>query len=246
MKLSWISYVVIGVVTFVIGLVAMFPARVAYSWFAPPGIALSGIDGTVWNGHAAAGMAGGLYLTDLDWSMRPGELLGGKIGYSVEADASSGFMKTNIALGAGGSASLSDLSASLPLESLQQFVSMPGLSGALSLRFERLELENGLPVAANGTAEIANLRAPLVHRDPIGGFRAEFFTQETGVVASVEDTQAMVDIAGSLTIASDRTYQFVGKVAATDSTPDRLREQMKFLGSPNDRGQFDMRLEGQL
>lgn len=246
MKISWVGYLVIGIVTLLIGLVAMFPARVAYSWFAPPGIALSGIDGTIWHGRAAAGTAGGLYLTNLDWKMRPGKLLGGKIGYSLEADASSGFMKTDIALGAGGSASLSDLSASLSLESLQQFIRMPGLSGALSLRFERLDLENGLPVVAAGTAEIANLRAPMVHPDPIGGFRAEFFTQDAGVVASVEDTQATIDIAGSLTIASDRTYQFIGKIAPTDDTPERLREQMKFLGSPNDRGQFDMRLEGQL
>jgi general secretion pathway protein N len=246
MRLSWKGYVAVGVVTLFVGLVIMFPARVAYNWFAPPGIALSGIDGTIWHGSAAAGMAGGLYLTNVDWKMQPGKLLRGRVGYGVEADASSGFMKTDIALGSGGRASLSNLSASLSLASLQEFVRMPGLSGALSLRFERLDLENGLPVAAAGTAEIANLRAPLIHREPIGGFRAEFFTQDSGVVASVEDTQASIDMAGSLTISSDRTYQFIGKVAPKDDTPDRLREQMKFLGSPNDRGQFDMRLEGQL
>ena len=246
MRLSWKGYVAVGVVTLFVGLVIMFPARVAYNWFAPPGIALSGIDGTIWHGSAAAGLAGGLYLTNVDWKMQPSKLFSGRVGYGVEADASSGFMQTDIALGVGGRASLSNLSASLSLASLQEFVRMPGLSGALSLRFERLDLENGLPVAAAGTAEIANLRVPLIHREPIGGFRAEFFTQDSGVVASVEDTQASIDIAGSLTIASDRTYQFIGKVAPKDDTPDRLREQMRFLGSPNDRGQFDMRLEGQL
>ena len=164
--------------------------------------------------------------------MRPGDLLGGKIGYGVEADASSGFLKTNLALGAGGSAALSDLTASITLASLQDFVNMPGLDGSLSIRFDRLQLENGLPVAADGTIEVANLTAPLVHRSPIGGFRAEFFTQDTGVVASVEDTDASIDLAGSLKITTDRNYQFLGKVAPKDNTPARLQEQMKFLAVP--------------
>lgn len=246
MTLTRSGYIIAGVVTLLVGLAALFPARVAYHWFAPPGIALSGIDGTIWHGTAAAGSAGGLYLSNLDWRMRPGALLSGRIGYGVEADASSGFMKGNVALGAGGSAALSDLTASLSLASLQDFVNMPGLSGALSIRFDRLEVEDGLPTAAQGTIEVADLRAPMIHRSPIGGFRAEFFTQDSGVVASVEDTDANVDLAGSLTIAADRTYQFVGKVAAKENTPARLQEQMKFLGSPDERGQYDIRLEGQL
>lgn len=246
MSLSRNQLIVIGIVTFVIGILAMFPARVAYQWFAPPGVALSGIDGTVWHGSAHAGQTGGLFLRNLNWRMRPGALLKGRIGYGLEADASSGFLTTNLALGVGGDATLTDLNASLSLDSLQQFVRMPGLGGSLTLRLDRLDLENGLPVAAEGTAEIANLRAPLVHRGSMGGFRAEFLTGDTGIVASIEDTDASIDLAGSLTINADRSYQFIGKVAPTGSTPAELRKQMEYLGTPNDRGQFDVRLEGQL
>ena len=75
---------------------------------------------------------------------------------------------------------------------------------------------------------------------------AEFFTDEEAVVASIEDVNGVFDLAGSLTISADRNYQFVGKVAATDKTSAKLRQQLRFLGSPNDRGQHDIRLEGQL
>jgi hypothetical protein len=44
----------------------------------------------------------------------------------------------------------------------------------------------------------------------------------------------------------DRTYQFVGQVAPIDRTPSELRDQMRFLGSPNERGNYEVRLEGQL
>ena len=240
------AYIAAGIITFVAGIIALFPARVAYQWFSPPGVAMSGIDGTIWRGSADAAMTGGLYLRNLQWRMQPGALFSGRVGYGIEADTPSGFLNSSVALGAGGSAALTDLTASLSLQSLQQFVGMPGLGGTLNIRLERLELEAGLPVAAAGTVEVANLRAPIINRSSIGGFRAEFFTQESGVVASVEDTDASVDLAGRLSIAADRSYQFVGVVAPKDNTPPDLVEQMRFLGTANERGQYDLRLEGRL
>ena len=239
-------YVIIGLVTFVVGLVVLFPARLAYQWFAPPGVEIAGIDGSIWRGSADAAQTGGLYVQDLNWRMQPLKILTGRIGFGIEANPPSGFLQANVALGAGGATDVSDLTASLSLDSLQQFVRMPGLAGTMNIRFDRLSLRDGLPVSANGTVEIANLRAPMVHRAPIGGFRAEFFTQEAGVVASVEDTDASIDLAGSLTIAADRSYEFVGLVAPKENTPAQLVEQMRFLGTANERGQYELRLEGQL
>lgn len=237
---------VIGLVTLLIGLVAMFPARVAYHWVSPPGVAIAGIEGTIWSGRALEGQVAGVYLRDIGWRMRPLALFKGQLAYAVEADAASGFASANVALGVGGRAVLEDLTASLSLQALQQTMNMPGLDGAVSLQFDRLEFADGVPVAANGVLEVANLRAPIVHRSPLGGFRAEFFTQDTGIVASVEDVNAVVDLAGSLSLKADRTYQFIGQVAPTDDTPSELRDQMRFLGSPNERGNYEVRLEGQL
>lgn len=86
---------------------------------------------------------------------------------------------------------------------------------------------------------------PLVSPVPIGGFRAEFFTQGGGIGASVEDTDGLVDLAGSLNIGDDGNYRFLGLLAATPATPPQLQNQMLFLGSPNERGQYELRLEGQ-
>ena len=238
--------IVIGVAVLLIGLIALFPARVAYHWASPPGVAIAGIDGTVWRGQATEGQVAGIYLRDISWRLRPLAFFSGRLAYAVEAEAASGFANTDVALGFGGSVVLEDLTASLSLQAFQQLVGMPGLDGAVSLKFERLELTDGLPVAANVAIEVANLRAPIVHRSPVGGFRAEFFTQDTGIVASVEDVNAVVDLAGSLSLGSGGSYQFIGQVAPTDSTPSEMREQMRFLGSPNERGNYEVRLEGQL
>jgi general secretion pathway protein N len=239
-------FVIIGVITLLLGLIILFPARVAHHWFTPAGVAISGIQGSIWRGHALEGEIGGIYVRNLNWRMQRWQLFTGELAYSIEADAASGFVNGEVAIGIGGSASLRNLTASLSLASIQSIVGMPGLDGTANLQFERLVFENGIPVAADGTLEIANLLAPLIHRSSVGGFRAEFFTQESGVIASVEDTDAVVELAGSLTVSPDRTYQFLAQVAPKSTTPANLREQMRFLGTPNERGQYELRLEGQL
>jgi len=239
-------FVIIGVITLVLGLLIIFPARVAHHWFTPEVVAISGIQGSIWRGHALEGEIGGIYVRNLNWRMRPWQLLTGELAYDIEADAVSGFVNGEVAIGVGGSASIRNLTASLSLQSMQSIVGMPGLDGTANLQFERLVFENGIPVAAAGTLEVANLVAPLIHRSSVGGFRAEFFTQESGIVASVEDTDAVVELAGSLSVSLDRTYQFLAQVAPKGTTPASLREQMRFLGTPNERGQYELRLEGQL
>ncbi|MDH3429053.1 MAG: type II secretion system protein N [Gammaproteobacteria bacterium] len=235
-----------GLVTFVVALIVFFPARVAYRWLAPDGIALAGISGSLWNGGALEGQANGIYLRDIAWRVQPLKLFTGKLGFSIEAAPPSGFVDANVAVGIGGTVTLTGVKASLTLQSLQTIVRMPGLRGNVNAQFDRLIIDSGLPVAADGVVEVADLVAPAVNQASIGGYRAEFFTQESGVMASVEDTDGVIDLAGSLQISSDRSYQFIAQLAPKDNTPASVRQQMQFLGSANERGQHQMRLEGQL
>ena len=187
----------------------------------------------------------GLYVSDIRWRAMPLKLITGKLAVAVSGDFASGFIETDVALGFGGDVYLSDLAGSFPAQSLQQMIGMTGLQGILNVQFEYLRFSDGLPVAADGTAEVSGLLLPLVSPVPIGGFRADFFTQDAGIGASIEDTDGLVDLAGSLDISDDGNYQFLGLLAAKPATPPQVREQMRFLGSPNERGQYELRLEGQ-
>jgi general secretion pathway protein N len=238
--------VAVGLLTFVAAFVVIFPARVAYHWFAPPVVQAGGLDGSIWSGSATEVTAAGLYLRDLKWRLKPLNLFVGKLAARVEAKPSAGFLEADVAAGLGGDVSLANVNASLPLRDFATIARMPGLSGNASVQFEELRISDGLPVAAVGTVEIANLVAPMVDSSSIGGYRAEFFTENDAVVASVEDVNGVFDLAGSLTVSADRNYQFIGKVAATGNTSEKLKRQLRFLGTPNERGQHDIRLEGQL
>ncbi|HSG58992.1 MAG TPA: type II secretion system protein N [Woeseiaceae bacterium] len=246
MTLSRGKMIAAGAVTLLLGLIALFPARVAYQWFAPPGIALNGISGTVWSGRAAQASVQGVYLEGLAWEIRPLALIKGQLAMSIEGIPGSGFVETTLTVGFSGTVQFDDLQGSLPLQSLERLVRMPGLRGNASVQFERLAIRDGLPVAADGVLTVSSLVAPMIHRGSIGGYRAEFFTQNAGVMASVEDTDGVVDLAGSLQIAADRTFRFTGLVASKATTPPNLLQQMQFLEGPNERGQYTLPIEGKL
>lgn len=240
------ALLLVAALTLIVGLMLLFPARVAYRWAAPTQIAVSGIHGTVWRGTAEAIASNGVYLRDVSWRMKPLRLITGKAVYRVKASPASGFVEGDLGWTVGGSIVVSDLAASLPLDALAGALNITGLRGEASLEVERLKVREGLPIIAEGTLQLNNLVVPRISRDSIGGYRAEFFTQDSGVTASIEDTDAVVDLAGSLQVHEDRSYQFLGQVVETPETPANLKQQMKVLGSPNDRGQRELRLEGSL
>lgn len=236
--------ITVASVTFVIGIVVLFPARVAYHWFAPPGVAVSNISGTVWNGTAGEATINQLYLHELQWSFRPSSLFSGGLGFHLEAKPTSGFVDATVIAGFGNTVEIHDLTASLPLEVLGPAIQISGIRGSASLKFERLEIVEQTLVHAAGTLTVANVSVPLVGREQLGGYRAEFATQSDSVNASVEDTDDVVDLAATLTIRPDRSYDLEGLVVATPATPNSIREQMELLGPTNDRGQRELRFGG--
>ena len=236
--------IVSGVLALTLGLLSLFPARVAYHWFAPPEIAISGIHGTAWVGSAAEASVGGLYVRNLSWRIRPLQLFTGKLSYRVSATPPAGILEFDVGVSFGGSITLRSLTAALPLAMLAEILNITGLEGDASLQFSHIELRNGLPLVADGTLQVANLVVALTGRDSLGGYKAEFFTQDSGITASIEDTDGVVDFAGSLQVNSDRTFVFVGQIVAKPETPAGILQQMRFLPPANDRGQHELSLEG--
>lgn len=238
----------VAILTLVVGLIVLFPARIAYQWASPPHVALSGITGTVWSGGADALETNGIVFRNISWTARPLRLLTGRLVFRVNAAPVSGFIEGDVFVGVGRTVDLwaDDLRASLPLQLFAAPLNMPGMTGNTSLQFERIELRDGMPVKLDGTVDIADLVAPGVNRNSIGGYRVEFFSQADGISASVEDTDGVLDIAGSLQLRSDRSYQLLTQVVAKPSAPEELRRRIERLPAADDRSKRELRIEGSL
>ena len=236
--------IILGVLTLVVALVVTFPARVAYSLVSSPFMAMNGISGTIWNGSAREFSTNGIYLRKLEWHMRPLQLVTGKAVYVVSGSPASGFFDSEVSVALDGTLTLSGLRASMPLQMVERAVGVPGLRGSASVRLERLELANGRAVAAEGMINVENLVVPMLNRSSLGGYRAEFYTQNNGILASIEDADGAVDLAGTLSLKPDKTYEFLGYVAPNSRTSDSLRQRLQFLPKTDQPNQHEMRLEG--
>lgn len=235
-----------GVAALLIGLVLTFPARIAYQWFAPGEITLSGISGSVWNGAAAQGSAAGMFLSDITWRFRPLSLLRLKAGYAVTARLPSGFVETGITIGTGNSVQFDDLAAAVPLASLDSLLPMTGVSGDLNLQFSKLVLTDGFPTEAEGAVGVSGLLLRALSDTALGDYRAQLTTDDGVITGTVEDLSGVLDVSGDLVVDPDRTYSFVGQVAAGADAPAAVNEQLRFLGSPDQQGRREFRFEGSL
>lgn len=238
--------IILGLIVFVIGIVVLFPARVAIGWFAPSGVSISGVQGSVWRGSAEEASIDGFYLRDLNWTASPLSLFSGKFAYQLAASPVSGFFESHISADLGGNVTMTNLTAALPLGMFADAAGIPNLDGNASATFERLEIVDGLAVVADGTVQIANLIVPVLGRESLGAYSAEVRTQNNGIVALIEDADGIVDLAGSLQVRTDRSFEFLGQVIVTAKTPQSVRQQLKFLPPANERGQQEIRLEGVL
>ena len=235
---------VVGLLTLVIALVVTFPARIAYSWVSAPFVSMSGIQGSIWHGGAREFSTNGVYLRDLKWRARPLHLLTGKLSFQVTGSPVSGFFESEVAIRLGGRVTLSNLTASVPLQMFERASRISGLRGNASLQFERLEMLNGGPSAMDGRLEASDVIVPPLARSSLGGYRVEFFTQNDGIAASIEDTDGVYDLAGSLQIRNDRSYQFLGKVMAKPGTSAELKSRLDSLLPADEAGRKELRFDG--
>jgi general secretion pathway protein N len=236
-----------GILTFVVGLIITFPARVAYEWFAPAELKLSGISGSIWRGAATEGSAGGIYLTNLSWGFRPFGLVTGKIEFATSSKLASGFLDSNIGVGLGASITLSDVAGSLTLDTLAGMIPLIGVEGDMSLQFEELVIRNGVPVEATGIVNIANLVSRSLSPATLGDFRAEFQTAEDGVLGSVQALSGVLELAGStIRLSESGDYEFAGKVLAKPDAPTAINQGLQFLGTPDASGFRDFLFPGRL
>jgi len=235
-----------GAAAFIAALILAFPAHIAYAWFAPAELRLSGISGSAWNGQAMEGEVAGFYFRDLSWRFLPLSLLTLEAGYTVAATVPAGFLQADIALGPGGGVNIGNLTAAVSIASFDALLPLNGIEGDVNLQFDRLVLDNGYPTEADGTLGLSSLVVRALSPAALGDYRAVLQTTDGGITGNVEDVSGVLDLAGTLAVSRDRTYSFVGQVAAEANAPDTVIQQLQFLGSPDEQGQREFRFEGRL
>jgi hypothetical protein len=238
-KRSWIA---LGCGAYVAFALLTFPAATAYRWFAPLGVSLSGISGTLWTGRAGLASIGGVPLRELEWDLAPLPLLIGRASGHFSARLADGFIDGSAAATLR-TVTLTDFEAATSLETLGSWLPLQGARGSLSVNIDELELRDRWPTSIVGTLRVGRLEVPpLVPGGsatlvPLGDYELTGFqVAERRLAALLKDTGGPLEVTGTVALAlqaretlNGAVPSFDGRVRERPDLPAALREPLEFL-----------------
>jgi general secretion pathway protein N len=247
MKKPWLL-VALGIGAFLLLALVTMPASVVLSLVHPPGVTLSGVSGTLWQGRAQAVRTGALHIGSVEWNLDILRLFTGRVGADIKVTRSDGFAQASIASGPGAAVTLRGLNASLPMSALPPNVAPGGWTGTLTLKFAELTLDNSWPVIANGTAEVADLVGPANRPAALGGYKVIFegAAAADGLTGALSDTGGPLAVNGTVQLKKDRSYLVNGMIATRPGAPSDMTRTLEILGAPDAQGRREFTFEGSM
>jgi hypothetical protein len=219
-----------GVIALLIGLVATFPARLALSWFAPPEVRAWGVDGTVWRGRAAELAVDAHGLGALSWHARPLRMLLLQPTWDFELRRQDGYARGRLGLSLfRDRQTISDLDASLSLETLPPAVVPIGVAGQVRVALQRLEIAQGWPVAIAGRAAVANLDLPGVILT-LGPFEFLFPGQAGPPLTEIRSLGGPLELDGRVELPARGRWLFDAQLGPGENPPQELIDGLVFVG----------------
>ncbi|MGI9257698.1 MAG: type II secretion system protein N [Gammaproteobacteria bacterium] len=235
-RFSWIA---LGLGAYLAFAISMFPARLAYRWFAPDSVRLAGVDGTVWSGSAAIGSAGNIGFHDLEWRLQPWRLLLARAGGQLQARFADGFLTTDVEAGLS-QVALSNLQATSSLAGLQDLLPLGGIEGIVSANFTSLRIENDWPIEANGEVRVGELAVPPLMPPgaaliDLGNFRIRFSASEPpDLLGAFEDQGGPLEVSGVVRLSPNRSYVIEGTARSRPEAAEALRQGLEIMTAPPD------------
>lgn len=238
--------IAVAIAAFLLTLVLFLPATLIAGRL-PPNVATGTLSGTLWNGGADAVTVSGRLLGAARWKVLPLQIFRGRLTVDAELVRPDGVARGRCALGLGGVVELSNLEAHWPIGALPVRALPPGWSGDIQVTAPTLQLDGGALTAAAGAIDVLNVREPPPNGVAIGSYRLTFddnSRQGDKLVGQLEDLEGPMEVSGTLTLGTDRSYVIDGLVAARAGAPSGMVERLRYLGSPDAQGRRPFSVAG--
>jgi hypothetical protein len=209
-------------------------------------VVLSGVSGTLWNGHADGISVFGRDLGEIDWRMAKGAVLRGRIAADVRIQGNDVDAAGTVERESSSDLTLHDLRFRFPAEMLAPLLGVPDLElrGAISGVVADATLRAGVPVAATGNArwsEAGVAGSAVAHFADIVG---EFAAQPDGSIAGTAHDDGSGHLSVDATFRAALTgYEIDARLAARDGDPD-VQQALRGIGEPQPDGSTKIVLRG--
>ncbi|MGA8277752.1 MAG: type II secretion system protein N [Rhodanobacteraceae bacterium] len=243
--------VVLMVLLIVAGVLAWtLPADVAYryahGYFSP--VTLSGISGTVWDGHADGVSALGRDLGEINWRLDKSALLHRQLLADLRIQGADVDVAGSLMRNADGSVVARDLRFRFPAALVEPVLDIPNLTllGTIGGVLKQATLVNGFLHGARGTARWTDAGVSGQAEARFADILAEFSSQPDGsIVGTVhDDGSGNLAVDGSFSVRLEG-YDAVATLTARNNDPQVL-ETLRYVGQLQPDGSSKLVIHGRL
>ena len=250
---SRVLWIIAGLAAFVFFLVAYLPAKQVIGRITlPDNVAISGVTGSLWNGHARSVTANGLSVDNMAWDINPWSLLLGNLSGHVEAgdlrDANSIAFKGPFSLDLFSLQHVEseDFLLYLPVDRVLAEVQLPlpvDAGGRFRVRLDALSFgPNCQSLSGTGdwlNAFVAGTQGPI----DFGNYSATLRCEGEAIGIHVEEPN-MLGLTMDAVIQPDfNAIQVKGRVKPDERLPDEVHQAARFFGQPDADGYIPIVLD---
>ena len=228
----------------------VMPADMAVRWFGArlaPAV-MTGVRGTIWDGHADGVSVFGRDLGEVNWRVDKGPLLRGRMvadlhirGNDIEATG----VATRVAPG---NYEIRDLRFRLPASLAQPAFDVPALQllGNISGVVSQAQWNNGRMLGAVGNARWSEVGVTGQVEGRFADVVAEFSSKPDGSIGGIvhDSGQGNLEVNGVFDI-KDNLFTAEAKLSARNNDP-AVQEMLRYVGQPQPDGSSHYLLSGQL
>ncbi|MDA3921200.1 MAG: type II secretion system protein N [Salinisphaera sp.] len=247
-----LRYIIVGLLAFVVGLVAFLPARVAAGWLeSSTPVKLGGVTGTLFHGQASYVSTPSGGVDNVQWTLHPAALLIGQasahIRFNSDLDGFSADVSRSLLSGATRVSQATGDATVGWLAKLAGYTFVP-LSGSVQIDIQNAQFDDVLNVSAlKGQITLANSRWELLNPPlKLGRVQTALDHTANGIRARIVDSTGPLAAKGHATLGQAQAYSLDLQLRSRAGADDRLKNILKQLGAADSEGWHRIRERGHL
>ena len=213
----------------------------------PKGVSVSGISGTIWNGHARRVQVNGLPISNVGWNVSFLPLLLGEVQADIKAGdlrdidqiSANGYVSTN-----GKHVEVKNLLAYLPTNLVISLLPLPipvQADGRFKVQLDDVDYETGCQqFTGKGQWLNANFTGTSGVID-LGTFDANLSCENGSIVVDVKQPNSF-GLTAKATIPADMKFKISGRFKPDANLPTEVHQAAQFFGKPDADGYYPIKL----
>lgn len=232
-----------GVILYLIFLVALFPASLAWKLAPQPlkqQMQLSGLQGSIWNGSASSLVMNRNDLGRLNWNLDFLPLFLGSAKGNFVIDREPEQLTGDFSVSGPGAFELTNIEARIQGESLEQLTTPFLLHGSITASFDSIRYQRGEEILLDGIVNLRNTQVEGLQDIQLGNVRAEVQPDGAGSLATFKNQDSPLDIQGQVSLGINGQFDLTLGILNQDSNRKDLDNMLALLGKPDISGRVTL------